>query len=351
MNKKDLSISRGCLMELAIRIRRGELTMEEAAKNHLEFDTIFQTKVQIPKSVSTLKRLFKENNIRVFDNGRKGTTKDVSFLKYHVISIYQDLEVGITKTWMILNKKGIKCSRFSVEKAFKQYIYPPTKKSQPKKEKTRYRYLVDKVNGVWHGDIHYIIREGTTKYLFALIDDRSRYIVGYGIIEDKTALRVREVFIKTIERLNAKPLAFWSDNGKENTAKENKDFFKKENIEHILIIPGNPQSNGKIEKFWAPMDKKVKKYVTWDTLLPQIDKYIINYNDNIPHLGLEKGNDGFNKCPVDVFNDPSLKASDLNTTKIFIDSKGTMTLSEFIKLKQKSQTITPTLFSINSLLN
>ena len=41
-------------------MRHGELTMKEAEKNHLEFDTIFQIKVHIPYSVSTLERLFEE---------------------------------------------------------------------------------------------------------------------------------------------------------------------------------------------------------------------------------------------------------------------------------------------------
>ena len=46
------------LQELAIRIRRRELSMEEAANHHIIYDTILDTKVQLTKSVSTLKRLF-----------------------------------------------------------------------------------------------------------------------------------------------------------------------------------------------------------------------------------------------------------------------------------------------------
>lgn len=347
-------VNPACLKDLAIRIRKGELTMAEAAKNHLIFDTIFG-KMQIPKSESTLKRYFNDQKIRVFEIGRKGTTKDIEHIKDDVISVYLDVEVGITKTWMILKKKGVECSRFSVEKVFKKYIYPPVQQPKPKKEKIRYRYIVDKVNAVWHGDIHYLIRMGSQKYLFALIDDRSRYIVGYGIFNDKTASRVKSVMIEAIEKCNAKPLIYWSDNGLENTAKENKVFYAEQKIEHITTLPGNPQSNGKIEKFWSSMDKRVSKFQDWESLIPNIDKYINDYNTKIPHSGLEKGEDKCYKCPIEVFTDKSLIATDIYSTNIKIDQKGIIPLSEFIKCRRKEekklQSSSTFDFQLNSFLN
>ena len=78
------------LQELAIRIRRRELSMEEAANHHIIYDTILGTKVQLTKSVSTLKRLFRENNIKVFDVGRRGSTKDISKIAGYVVNVHQE---------------------------------------------------------------------------------------------------------------------------------------------------------------------------------------------------------------------------------------------------------------------
>ena len=320
------------LQELAIRIRRRELSFDEAAKHHIVYDTLLGSKVQISKSVSTLKRLFRENNIKVFDIGRKGTTKDISSISGHVLEVYQDVKVGITKTWMILNKKNVKCSRLDVANVFNKLIHPHDA-PEKKKIKPRYRYIINKVNGGWHGDIHYITREGNTKYMFALIDDRSRFVVGYGIFDEKTAMNVQNVFAKTINDLQSTPLVFWSDNGKENIAESVKAFLTRNNIDHVRTIPGNPQSNGKIEKFWVAMEKRINEFETWTSLLPNIDKYIYDYNYKIPHSGLEKGEDGFNKIPCEVFKDEELQAKDLDSTTITIDQKGTIPLSVFLHKK------------------
>ena len=61
--------------------------------------------------------------------------------------------------------------------------------------------------------------------------------------------------------------------------------------------------------------------------------YIYDYNFKIPHYGLEKGDDGFNKIPSEVFTDSNLQASDLDTTTISIDQNGTIPLSVFLHKK------------------
>ena len=108
--------------------------MSEAAKK-VEFDTIAGIKEIKEVHRNTLHRYFKNNGIKVFEVGRKGFRHSVDNIVDEVKYINKDLQVGITKTWMILNKKGTSCSRYEVERIFHESILPP--KPHPPKPKIR----------------------------------------------------------------------------------------------------------------------------------------------------------------------------------------------------------------------
>ena len=72
-----------------------------------------------------------------------------------------------------------------------------------------------------------------------------------------------------------------------------------------------------------------------------IENYIERYNFNIPHLGLEKDDDGFNKRPVDVYIDESLQATDIFSTKILIDNKESISLYDFMRIRNSSVSMEP----------
>lgn len=356
MNSGNFSVNRAYLVDLAIKLRKGEIKMKDAAESGVVFDTIHGNQVIIPRSVSSLKRYFADNGIKVFEVGRKGSQHDYTKITADVVATHYDLKVGITKVWAILNKKGVKCSRKDVENIFREVIHPPKELPVPKIQKTRCRYLVDKVNGAWHGDIHYLVYEGSTKYMFALIDDRSRFIVGYRIFDFKTAENVKQTFIEIMTKMDVKPLIFWSDNGLENVAHLMKEFLRQENIEQVTTIPGNPQSNGKIEKFWSTLDRNLHGIMEWTSVYACIEKYVYDYNFNIPHTGLGKGKDGLMLTPAEVFYDRELSAVNLESTNIQIDNKGTIPLSEFVIKKHVpvNDGITaaaPNILSLENLLN
>ena len=322
------------LRDTATDIKNGTITMKKAADEVL-FDTVDGFKEKHKISTKQLQRYFNEYNIKIFEVGRRGFKKKIpDSLIDEVSKTIEKDQVGITKTWMILNKKNIQCSRNEVNQAVEIL---DKKDEKPKKEpKVRCRYLVEKVNGVWHGDIHYIVRPFNTMYIFALIDDMSRYIVGYNIFKSKTAANVKKVFSDTINTNGVKPLAFWSDNGLENVAAEMKAFLSDNNIYQILTVPGNPQSNGKIERFWPELEKRINGITSWTKIHQAIDSFIEEYNYVIPHMALDKDEDGFNKRPADVYLDESLQATDIYNTRIKIDNKPSISLAEFIKIRSSA---------------
>ena len=71
--------------------------MKEAAESGVVFDTIHGNQLIIPRSVSSLKRYFADNGIKVFEVGRKGSQHDYTKITEDVFATHYDLKVGITK--------------------------------------------------------------------------------------------------------------------------------------------------------------------------------------------------------------------------------------------------------------
>lgn len=116
------------------------------------------------------------------------------------------------------------------------------------------RYVAKYNYQIVHADIHYY-RHEIQNYLYAIIDDRSRYILDFQFFQHKTAANTWAVAERCLRRYQIKPAAFWLDNGLENTG-----VFKR-NIENlgikiINITPRNAQANGKIERFWPSVEKQ-----------------------------------------------------------------------------------------------
>ena len=109
--------------------------MKEAAESGVVFDTIHGNQVIIPRCVSSLKRYFADNGIKVFEVGRKGSQHDYTKITADVVATHYDLKVWITKVWAILNKKGVKCSGKDVENIFREVIHPPKELPVPKIQK------------------------------------------------------------------------------------------------------------------------------------------------------------------------------------------------------------------------
>ena len=193
------------------------------------------------------------------------------------------------------------------------------------------------MNGAWHGDIHYLCYNNEIKYLFVIIDDRSRYIVGYDISDNKDMQLVNSVLTKSIQNYGA-PFIFWTDNGKENVNNLIKGLLDRYTITHIKTMPHTPRQNGKIERWWIELEKRLCPSDSWEIIYEKINDYIYKYNNIIPHHGLEMiGN--FHPTPSEIFFSPHLQKTSKENCKIKIDGKP-VGIVEFAKLdieKEKNE--------------
>ena len=314
------------LKNVANEIIDGRITLKDSAKQvHLK-NTNGQTIIQ-SFTTKTLSNHFKANGIEVFKVGRKGFSKTNSIIEKQVIDNYSSLNCGVTKMWCFLQNEGVSCSRKDVEKVYDAKIREKKVKEE-KKQIPRCRYECVHVNVIWHGDIHYINLLGEVKFLFALMDDKSRFIVGYGLSETKTSSFIISVFRNAVDIHDVSPLFYWSDNGRENTSKEMMSYLSSIGAKPIRTKPYNPQQNGKIERWWQELEKRIADSKTWDEISSKIDDFVEVYNFKLPHSALLCN--GRMCTPSRLYCDENLQSQELEKELIKIDGKNVL-LKNFVK--------------------
>ena len=314
------------LKKLNQRIFQGEITMKEAAKD-VQFinpnGEIFSKNVH-PNSLHSY---FEKNNLPVFKRGRKGFDHPINpvYIGF-VVMKYEEYVWGVNTMWQYCLSCGLNISHDDVYEIYKSNITDfKYKIHKPKKD--RVRYVATHTNAIWHADLHELHFFGEVKYLYVLIDDCSRYIVGFSINNDKTPSPCTTTLNNAIIQ-NGKPAAYFSDNGGENIGLVMTLFLQQKNIDLINTIPGNPQQNGKIEKWWCPLDKYLDKkkhlIMNWEDVYFQIHNYVTIYNELKPHSSLpymERNGKKFHCTPKVIYTNDDLKfkeGDDINTVAVII---------------------------------
>lgn len=306
------TISKQWLQYAANQISQNQITLAEAA-NQAHYETQIGIFIK-PTSVSALKYQFSINNISyVSYSGRREAEVPKEF--ENIILTYQRyLNCGekVTYYTLLLHYPNIKFNY--VRKIFEKYKLYKFRLVQ-NTEKPRCRYEAIYVNQIWHADIHYFQKAGMPDlmYLYCIIDDRSRFIVGYDLLPKKTQNACKEVLNRAIQTYGP-PCIMWTDNGGENKGQNMLQFLKENRIYPAFIKPGNPQQNGKIERFWQKLEDNT-------TCPNDIHQFIYQYNNIRASMALKCDN----KClrPCDVFFDPNMRWKRGYEWKWVVDGKET----------------------------
>lgn len=318
------------LKKLNQQIFQGEITMKQAAQSvkfTLPNGDFFYKNVH-PNSLHSY---FAKNQLTVFRRGRKGFDHpiDPTFIGF-VVTKYEEYFWGVNTMWQYCLSCGLNISHDDVYEIYKSNIIDFRYKQQ-KPKRDRVRYVATHTNAIWHADLHELHFFGEVRYLYVLIDDCSRYIVGFSIHLDKTPSPCTTTMQNSI-REYGKPAAYFADNGGENVGLVMKLFLHQNNIDLINTIPGNPQQNGKIEKWWQPLDKYLnrKKLMinNWEDVYINIQKYVVQYNELKPHNSLplrERNGKKFHSTPKDIYRNEELKyneGDDITTVRVLINKNG-----------------------------
>jgi putative transposase len=206
--------------------------------------------------------------------------------------LLQDLGYGISRgrTRRLMRKMRIKTV----------YCVPRTTKID--KAAYKYPYLLRNLEvthpgHVWATDITYIPMEKGFMYMTAIIDLKSRYIVGWDISNSMEAEWVVSVVRDAISR-HGKPEIINSDQGSQYTSELYTSFLKNNDVAISMDGKGRAIDNVYIERFWRTLKhEKIYLCPTSDPkqLYKIINQFINYYNNQRKHTSLS------NYTPGEVF--------------------------------------------------
>ena len=182
-----------------------------------------------------------------------------------------------------------------IYKVLKQYgLSIPDPKKQ--KQRSYKRYERKHSMSLWHGDWMLFRLNGREHWLIAFIDDSSRLVTCYGVYERATASNTVDVLKKGIAEYGI-PDAIVTDNGTQFVSLNSKHpmehefsaFLRQNNIKHIRAHPGHPQTNGKVERLFKEVERRI------GTQFKSIEEFVKWQNEVKPHRGLNY------ERPMDAF--------------------------------------------------
>lgn len=169
-------------------------------------------------------------------------------------------------------------------------VYPLKSLSKGGWIKYRMPYLlrglqITRRNQVWSTDISYIPMENGFMYLYAIIDDYSRYLVGWGLCNTLDASNAIEVLDKAVARYGA-PEIINSDQGVQNTCEDWHRACDRYGMQISMDGRARCLDNVWIERFWRTVKREYVYLTTVDELSRGIAKYMDYYNNRRCHQGL-----------------------------------------------------------------
>jgi transposase InsO family protein/transposase-like protein len=150
-------------------------------------------------------------------------------------------------------------------------------------------------NQLWQSDITYVDVPWSRKplYLVAFLDDRSRYVVSFGLHAHQRGEIVLEALAEGISRYG-KPQEVLTDQGRQYYAWRGKTDFQRrlraDGIEHAVARAQHPETVGKCERLWKTIQDELWARVILKDLedaRARLKQWVDHYNFQRPHQGIE----------------------------------------------------------------
>ncbi len=141
-------------------------------------------------------------------------------------------------------------------------------------------------------------------YLVTVMDDYSRFILGWKLQKDMSSNSLIEVVQEAVDATGMTDVPFedrtklLSDNGAGYVSRSFRDYLNLVKIRHILAAPYHPQTNGKVERYQQSLKKEVNQlpYEFPSHLEQAIADFVEYYNYRRYHKALG------NVTPADVLH-------------------------------------------------
>ena len=159
-------------------------------------------------------------------------------------------------------------------------------------------------NQLWQTDFTYLKITGWGwYYLSTILDDYSRYIVGWKLCETMKAQDVTDTLDLALAKSGLDQVnvghrpRLLSDNGASYISGDLAEWLDDKKIEHIRGAPYHPQTQGKIERWHQTLKNRIllNNYYLPRELEEQISAFVESYNNKRLHESLN------NLTPADVY--------------------------------------------------
>jgi transposase InsO family protein len=248
-------------------------------------------------SVSNWRKLHELGGVEALRRSsvRKGVRKRCQALEEKILAYRKEHpDAGVRRIRDELKQECIPVSAETVRQVVNEAgLGNPPPKSNAREHEPR-RFERPMPNLMWQMDIMtFQLKRLYPVYLVGIIDDHSRYIVGWGLFRQQTAEAVLEVLRGAVGQWGA-PRELLSDNGRQFVAWQGKSRFQKvltqQGIQHVRSAPHHPMTLGKIERFWKTIWTEFLEEMTFASFADasqRIGFWIDWYNHRRPHQGID----------------------------------------------------------------
>ena len=206
--------------------------------------------------------------------------------------------------WRVTDTQGYFISESSVYRILKAFDLVASPAYVLLTAKDQFDHPTRRVHELWQTDFTYFKIVGWGwYYLLTVLDDYSRYILGWKLFTGMEAGDVRELLEEVIQETGVEGVPIrhrprlLSDNGPCFISKELQEFLAEYDLKHTRGKPYHPMTQGKIERYHRSLKNVVKLqnyYLPWE-LERELTRFVGYYNHERVHESLD------NLTPADVY--------------------------------------------------
>jgi transposase-like protein len=188
-----------------------------------------------------------------------------------------------------LKLQGMKVSHVSVLKWIKKYV----------KLMSQYvEQMKPNVSDTWRADELYVKVKGDMKYLFAMMDDETRFWIAQEVGETKDKHDARQLFIRARRLMGKQPKNIITDGLQTYSVASNQIFPKANHTRHIRLQ--GDRNNNKMERMNGEIrDREKTMRGLKRKRTPILSGYQLYHNFIRPHMALD-GKTPAEKCGIKV---------------------------------------------------
>jgi putative transposase len=214
---------------------------------------------------------------------------------------FPDLSSRQISVW-ITDNEGFAVSESTVYRILRREGLVKRAEFEPAAAK-EYHTRTDHPHQMWSTDCSYFKVPGWGYYyLVTVMDDYSRFVLGWKMQTDMSANSLIEVVQQAVDATGMTDVPvvdrtrLLSDNGSGYVSRAFNDYLRLVGIDHIRAAPFHPQTNGKIERYQQSLKKQVNQlsYELPSDLEKAIADFVDYYNHRRYHVALG------NTTPADV---------------------------------------------------